>query len=242
MKAGRPSPGGRPFPCLAHCAMSVVTGILAPVSQLLPDGDAAVHPAPSFARGRARETMSLAQARRVVIAAQGLAKNRPETEGKTALPLAGMAALQRLIDRLGLLQIDSVNVLARAHLLPVVARLGSYDTALLARAADKAPRRLVETWAHEASYVPPEIYRAFDWWHAQQWEHRHIAPFVAEHRELLDRVKETLADSGPLTGRQVEAELGHGASRSGPLSRRGDSRVGPAIRPRPWDWHARFAW
>lgn len=186
--------------------------------------------------------MSLAQARRVVIAAQGLAKNRPETEGKTALPLAGMAALQRLIDRLGLLQIDSVNVLARAHLLPVVARLGSYDTALLARAADKAPRRLIETWAHEASYVPPEIYRAFDWWHAQQWEHRHIAPFVAEHRELLDRVKETLADSGPLTGRQVEAELGHGASRSGPLSRRGDSRVGPAIRPRPWDWHARFAW
>ena len=78
-----------------------------------------------------------------------------------------MRHVQGVIDRLGLLQIDSVNVLARAHLLPLFSRLGPYDTGLLdratasgryARRAGKgatADRRLVESWAHVAAYVPP---------------------------------------------------------------------------------------
>src|SRR5690349_18763740 len=97
---------------------------------------------------RRRETLSAATARRIALAAQGFAEARP------AGPV-GIRQIRRLIDRLGLLQIDSVNVLVRAHYLPLFSRLGPYDTAMLDRLAWGGRKRtLFEYWGHEASLLP----------------------------------------------------------------------------------------
>lgn len=82
-------------------------------------------------------TLTLSQARRVAIAAQGLHRPRPDT--------VTLRHLTDTVKRLGVVQIDSVNVLARAHLLPLFARLGPYNTELVDRASGSAPRRIVET-------------------------------------------------------------------------------------------------
>ncbi len=72
-------------------------------------------------------------------------------------------AVRRLFDRVGLVQIDSVNVLSRAHYLPLFSRAGAYDRAVLDRAAHYAPRRLFEYWGHEASLIPVGLQPALRW-------------------------------------------------------------------------------
>jgi uncharacterized protein len=69
-----------------------------------------------------------------------------------------MRTLVRTVRRTGVLQIDSVNVLQRAHYMPLYSRMGSYDVELLHRAAGRSPRRIVEYWAHVAAYMPVELW------------------------------------------------------------------------------------
>ncbi|UNX55825.1 winged helix DNA-binding domain-containing protein [Georgenia sp. TF02-10] len=143
------------------------------------------------------------QARRIAVAAQGLDRPRPAPGTVT------MAHLQRVIDRIALLQIDSVNVLARAHLLPLFARLGGYDVALLDRATGRAPRRLVEFWAHEASYVPPRTYQLLRWRMDRYRRRNHWGRELAHHSGLVEAVRDVVAEAGPVTAREVHAALGH---------------------------------
>ena len=96
------------------------------------------------------ESLSLAQARRTALAAQGFC------DPPHAVPT--MRTLQRTVERTGVLQVDSVNVLQRAHYMPLYARMGPYDTHLLHRAAEQAPRRLVEYWAHVQAFMPVELW------------------------------------------------------------------------------------
>ena len=130
-----------------------------------------------------------------------------------------MRHVQQVVDRLGLLQIDSVNVLARAHLMPAFSRLGPYDTALLDRASGRAPHRLVEAWAHEASFVPPQTYRLLGWrqraFAEQDWGS--VAGVRLQDAPVLDAVRTLVAERGPVTAREVHAvhEAEHPRTRSG---------------------------
>src|SRR4030095_2604352 len=104
---------------------------------------------------RAR-TLSLAQARRIALAAQGFADPKPEPWAAT------MRHVQRVIDRVQVVQIDSVNVTPPSPSLSFSARLGTSDRDLADRACGRSPRRLVESWAHMASLVPPSTWPLLD--------------------------------------------------------------------------------
>ncbi|WP_278237522.1 crosslink repair DNA glycosylase YcaQ family protein [Isoptericola sp. AK164] len=159
------------------------------------------------------ETMTRAQARRVALRAQAL--DRPRRDAPVT-----MRRLTGTVERINLLQIDSVTVLARAHLMPLFSRLGPYDTALLDRAAGRAPRKLVETWAHEASYVPAATYPLLEWRRraAQQEAWGVIAGATDAHPVELDLVRSLVTDLGPVTAGRIHAEL-EAAGRSGGRSR-----------------------
>ncbi|MFD6178683.1 MULTISPECIES: winged helix-turn-helix domain-containing protein [unclassified Isoptericola] len=166
------------------------------------------------------DSLSLAQARRVALGAQGLHRPRPGGAGAGAGGGVTMRRAMATVERLNLLQIDSVNVLARAHLMPLYSRLGPYDVGLLDRASGRAPRKIVETWAHVASYVPAETYPLLDWrrrdYLGEAWGTISGTPLA--HAAELELVRGMVADRGPVTAREIHDELvAHG--HSGPRSR-----------------------
>ncbi len=146
-----------------------------------------------------------AQARRIALAAQGFADPRPSPWG------ADMRHVQRVIDRVGVIQIDSVNVLTRSQYLPLFSRLGPYDTALLDRARDRAPRRLVEYWAHEASLIPPSTWPLLDFRmrRASEDSWGGMQRVAREHPELVEAVRDEVQASRSLTSRELEVALAH---------------------------------
>ena len=116
----------------------------------------------SSARRPRTTPISLAAARRIALSAQGFGRPRPGPAPPDARQIAA------LIRRLGLLQLDSVNVFCRAHYMPIFSRLGRYDTTVLDRMAAHGPgrrrdRRLFEYWGHEASLIPLESQPLFRW-------------------------------------------------------------------------------
>jgi uncharacterized protein YcaQ len=100
------------------------------------------------------ERLTTRQARRIALAAQGF--NDPVPTTVTA------RHLRRVLARTQLLQIDSVNVFARAHLMPAYARLGPWPVDLLDTMAFRK-RELFEYWGHEASYLPMELHPLLRW-------------------------------------------------------------------------------
>src|ERR1700675_1264511 len=102
--------------------------------------------------------MSADEARRIALAAQGFANPRPSTR-------LDRRHLRRVIAQIGLLQIDSVNVLVRSHYMPLFSRLGNYAPELLDSSWIGAPadRELFEYWGHMASLMPHEMHPLFRW-------------------------------------------------------------------------------
>ncbi|KGI67843.1 winged helix DNA-binding domain-containing protein [Mycolicibacterium rufum] len=166
--------------------------------------------------------LTAAQARRVAIAAQGLAETRPTG------PVT-RAHLKRLIARIQVLQLDSVSVSVRAHYAPVFSRLGPYDRDLLDRAAwshsARSPRLLVEYWAHEAALM------AVDDWPLMRWRMREYAhgrwgtEIVKRNAKLAEDIVAAVAELGPATAGQIEAHLeSEPRGRKGPWWDRSDTK------------------
>ena len=155
-----------------------------------------------------RESLSAAEARRLALGSQGFADPHPTR------PPNGWD-LRRVLKRVALIQIDSVNVLARAHYLPAFSRLGPYDTDLLDRLSQRAPRRLFEYWGHEASLLPVELYPLLRW----RMERAHRDAWGGMQRvqrdrpELVAAVLEQVAERGPIAASELAEER---PRRSGP--------------------------
>jgi uncharacterized protein YcaQ len=151
------------------------------------------------------ETLSIAQARRITLAAQGFTDPKPG--GATDL-----RHLRRVLRRLHLIQMDSVNVLQRAHFLPLYSRLGPYPTGLIERAAYRKPRELFEFWGHEASLITVDLQPLFRWRMARAAEFAwgNMTRIAAEQPELVARVLDQVRERGPITAAEIE----HDAPRS----------------------------
>ncbi|QEO15465.1 winged helix-turn-helix domain-containing protein [Agromyces intestinalis] len=143
------------------------------------------------------DSVSPALARRIAIAAQGFGRPAPADPGTRALAT--------LLDRLSLLQIDSVNVFERSHYLPAFSRLGGYDRALLDRLTTGKRGRTVEYWAHEAAFIPRGLWPLFGFRRAAFHAKGHAwGGWVAENRELSRFLLAELAANGPMRASTIE--------------------------------------
>ncbi len=148
-----------------------------------------------------KTTLAASEARRIALAAQGFATPRPAGE-------ITRRQLLKTIDQLGVVQIDSVNVVSRTHYLPAFSRLGAYPRSLLDEVAWGRKPALFEYWAHEASLLPLASQPLLRWrMHDARdgvgvW--KGIARFLRERRDLVDRALAEIETRGPLSASELE--------------------------------------
>jgi uncharacterized protein YcaQ len=144
------------------------------------------------------ESLSPAQPRRVALAAQGFGRPRgPVGTRQLNLALQGLAVLQ----------LDSVNVFERSHYLPLFARLGAYDKALLDRLTFSPRSPYIEYWAHQASVIPVEDWPLWGWRRRFYGDReKNVETWAHSHKPMLDFLRAELAEKGPMTAGQVEHE------------------------------------
>ena len=148
------------------------------------------------------QSLSRAQARRIALAAQGFLDRRHTTPT--------MRTFARTLDRTGVLQVDSVNVLQRAHYMPLYSRMGAYDTTLLDRAQTtdgRGSRRVVEYWAHVQALMPVELWPVMQHRMASYRTQRHKWWGTEVTPELTERLVEEITDLGASTARDLDDGL-----------------------------------
>jgi uncharacterized protein YcaQ len=146
-----------------------------------------------------RASLSQAQARRIALAAQGFLD--PPHDPPT------MRTLSRTLARTGVLQVDSVNVLARAHYMPLYARMGPYDVDLVRRASEVRPRRMVEYWAHVQAFMPVELWPVMRHRMARYRDGRHKWWGTTITDELTANLLAEIRERGPSTARDLDDGL-----------------------------------
>ncbi|MGH9271088.1 MAG: winged helix-turn-helix domain-containing protein [Ilumatobacteraceae bacterium] len=143
--------------------------------------------------------LSAGQARRMAVAAQGLGEPRPSGR-------IDRRHLRKVFARIGVIQIDSVNVLVRSQELPLFARLGPHPRNLLPDAL--ADGELFEYWAHMAAIVPSEQHRLFRWKMAQTHHWGAMDRLARDRPTFVEEVFERISADGPLTAADLEQRVG----------------------------------
>jgi uncharacterized protein len=155
--------------------------------------------------------LAAGEARRLALAAQGFGRPRPRGR-------VGARGLRRVIDQVGLLQLDSVNVLCRSHYMPAFSRLGPYPRQALDRLAwhenpggksrRAGPRDLIEYWGHEASLLPVELQPLLRWRmaRADRLAWKSVARVAREQPELVEFVLEVVRERGPIRASDLAAK------------------------------------
>ncbi|MGR4864064.1 winged helix-turn-helix domain-containing protein [Caulobacter sp. LARHSG274] len=146
------------------------------------------------------EILSHKDARRIALAAQGFADKRPARPTRRHLIAT--------IERLALLQIDSVNVVSRSHYLPLFSRLGPYPRSLLEDLAWGGKPILFEYWGHEASLMPLDLQPLLRWRmedaQAGVGVWKGVAAFLAGHRPFIDKALDEIRRRGPLSASELD--------------------------------------
>ena len=144
------------------------------------------------------DSLSIADARRIALAAQGFDTARPKTK-------ATQRHVDALISRLGVIQIDSVNVLVRSQELPLFARLGNHDRNAIPNATEQ--QKLFEYWGHEAAHLPVDLHPLFRWKmdaaRTGKVTHWGLTSFYEENKAFVKRTLKHVATNGPTTSREL---------------------------------------
>ncbi len=184
------------------------------------------------------ESLSLAQARRIALAAQGFGGSRLGAEGGRV----DRRHLHRVLDQVDVVQIDSVNVLVRTQEMPLFARLGPHPRDLWTRALRSG--EVFEAWCHEASLLPVDHWPLLAWKReedaAQMWASTRA--IATERPEYLDDVEAQVRDRGAAAGRRARRPRRPQGRHVGALRRQAGARVpvldrSPGGDPRPVDLH-----
>ena len=144
-------------------------------------------------------SLSQARARRIALAAQGFL-DPPHTPPT-------MRTLSRTLERTGVLQVDSVNVLQRAHYMPLYSRMGPYDVDLVRRASETRPRRMVEYWAHVQAFMPVELWPVMRHRMARYRDGKHKWWGSEVTDDLTDNLLAEITDRGAATARDLDDGL-----------------------------------
>ncbi len=148
--------------------------------------------------------LSSSQARRIALAAQGFSDPRPKGR-------VDRRHFRRVIDRIGLLQLDSVNVLQRSHYLPMWSRLGPYPIEALDQFTARSGE-MFEYWGHVASLLPVEVHRLLRWRMEELEPWRRVKDMIGGHPDYVPSVLAEIAEHGPLT----VSDLSDPGARTGP--------------------------
>ena len=144
------------------------------------------------------DELTIVEARSLALAAQGFDKPRSKSKSSTADAV-------EVIKKLGVIQIDSVNVLVRSQELPLFARLGDHDRNAISKAT--AQGKIFEYWGHEAAILPVEIQPLFRWKmnaaRTGKIKHWGLTSFYADNKAFVKRILKHVEANGPVTAREL---------------------------------------